>query len=72
MRQLIFRVLAGFIGLAFLGFLILGDRGKLTPRQIYGAGIIGIGLLLFACLGAGLGEQLIASAFGINPSQPPK
>jgi hypothetical protein len=70
MRTVVYRVLAGFLAVVFLAFLVFGDTSKMSLQMMIGTCVIGTGFGLYASLGTDLGERLIWKFFGgSNPDR---
>ncbi len=64
MHGVVFRMLAGLLAVAFAALLTLGDTSKMSLREMFGIGAIGVGFGLYAMLGSDLGERLMWVVFG--------
>lgn len=74
MKELVYRVLAGFFGLGFGIFLSIGNTSYLSNKMYISSWAIAIGFGLFAILGTHIAESFLAKFFGMegtNKNPPP-
>ena len=60
MKELVYRVLAGFFGLGFGIFLSIGNTSYLSNKMYISSWAIAIGFGLFAILGTHIAESFLA------------